>query len=114
MIACRYVERNAFTAELCAAPDQWRFGSLYRWKRGTSAERKLLSRWPIPRSPSWVEKVEMALSDRELQRFQWSEKRGCPFGDEAWAESTAIKFDLEMTMRPRGRPRKVQRDKQVS
>ena len=24
---CRYVERNAFTADLCESPDKWRFGS---------------------------------------------------------------------------------------
>jgi len=40
---CRYVERNAFTADLCEALDQWRFGSLYRWAHCSAAEKSMLS-----------------------------------------------------------------------
>ena len=36
LTVCRYVERNAYTAELCESPDQWRFGSLWRWAHGTA------------------------------------------------------------------------------
>ena len=66
LTVCRYVERNAYTAELCAAPDQWRFGSLHRWKYGATAEKKLLSGWPIPRSSHWVDKVAMALEEEKV------------------------------------------------
>jgi putative transposase len=48
----------------------------------------------------------MAISDRELKRLEWSETRGCPFGEETWVEQVARTFDLETTMRPRERPRK--------
>ena len=45
---CRYVERNAYSADLCAAPDLWHYGSLYCWRHGTQKEKALLTKWPIP------------------------------------------------------------------
>ena len=110
---------GAFERILCEAAERFRVELFCyclmqnHWKHGASSEKKLLSGWPIPRSPHWVDKVAMALSDRELKRLRWSERRGCPFGDDAWTESTARKFDLETTMRPRGRPRKFKLDEQV-
>lgn len=106
LTVCRYVERNAFAADLCDSPDDWRFGSLYRWQHGTAKEKSLLAAWPIPRHRDWIRCVTMALSDQEINRLHWSKARGCPFGEQGWVESTARRFDLEMTMRPRGRPRK--------
>lgn len=106
LTVCRYVERNAFTAELCDSPDAWRFGSLYRWKHGVAKGKSLLSVWPIPRHRDWVRVVTMALSDKDLKRLRWSKERGSPFGEETWVESVARRCDLEMTLRPRGRPRK--------
>ena len=104
---CRYVERNAFTADLCESPDQWRFGSLYRWRHGTTKEKSLLSKWPISRRPNWVRWVSEPLTTKEQKRLQWSMQRGAPFGEETWVESAARKLNLESTMRPRGRPRKA-------
>jgi putative transposase len=106
LTVCRYVERNALAAQLCETPDAWRFGSLHRWKHGTAKEKSLLTTWPIPRHRDWIGCVTMALTDKEIQRLHWSKTRGCPFGEETWVESVARRFDLEMTMRPRGRPRK--------
>ena len=104
---CRYVERNAFTAELCESPDDWKYGSLYRWRHGTPKEKSLLSKWPISRRPNWVRWVSEPLTPKEQKRLQWSIQRGAPFGEETWVESTARKLDLESTMRPRGRPKKA-------
>lgn len=68
LILCRYVERNAFAANLCSEPDQWRHGSLYRWRHGigfvdghsptrlrlVGAIEKLLSnRVPTGTKPGW-------------------------------------------------------------
>ncbi len=103
---CRYVERNAMTGGLCEQPDRWRYGSLWRWKYGNAVEKSLLDPWPIPRRANWVEWVARALSAKEQQQLLWCIKRGCPFGDEGWVETTARRLDLESTMRPRGRPKK--------
>ncbi|TWU48926.1 Transposase IS200 like protein [Rubripirellula tenax] len=103
----RYVERNAFSAELCQSPEDWRFGSLWRWNSGTTTERSLLTPWPIARRPDWIGWVRRTLSDRELERLRWCVQRGSPFGGEAWVESIARRYDLESTLRPRGRPKKT-------
>ncbi len=104
---CRYVERNAFAAGLCAEPDQWRYGSLYRWRYGTAAEKALLTAWPIARHANWIQHVRTDFSKAEQKQIDWSMKRGVPFGNETWVESTARKFGLESTMRPHGRPKKL-------
>ena len=114
LTVCRYVERNAYTAELCKAPEKWRFGSLFRWSHGSMQEKRLLSSWPIPRRQNWVQYVRMELSTKEIERLHWSITRGCPFGEDTWVESVARHFNLEMTMRPRGRPRKFKTAKKTT
>ncbi|MEM1067737.1 MAG: transposase [Planctomycetota bacterium] len=104
---CRYVERNAYSAGLCTAPDQWRYGSAWRRRYGSPEERAMLAQWPIERPVSWDESVRAELSVKELEKLRWCVRRGCPFGDETWVESTARRLDLESTLRPRGRPRKL-------
>lgn len=102
----RYVERNALRAKLVRRAEQWRWGSLYRWLRGSAEDRKLLSPWPIPRIPNWVEHVNQPMTDAEADALGASMARGIPFGTESWRESTVGALGLEMTLRPRGRPRR--------
>jgi putative transposase len=59
----------------------------------------------MARLPGWVDKVNTALSDKELAAVRLSAQRGKPLGDEGWVESTARRLNLESTMRPRGRKR---------
>src|SRR5437868_897281 len=51
----RYVERNALRANLARRAEHWRWGSLYRWLRGSADDRRLLAAWPLPRPAGWVE-----------------------------------------------------------
>lgn len=106
LTVCRYVERNAYSANLCSRPENWRWSSLFRWQQGTTDERRILSAWPVRRRSNWSSWVATELTEPEKKQIHWSIKRGVPFGDESWVESIARKFDLESTMRPRGRPRK--------
>jgi len=46
------------------------------------------------------------VTDAELQSIKRSEVRGSPYGDEAWTDATAKHLGLEVSLRPRGRPRK--------
>ena len=103
-VLCRYVERNALAAGLCDRAEDWRFGSLHRWLgRGGGP---LLSSWPMPRRPGWVDHVNRALSEKEEAQLRRAIDRGQPFGDAGWVETTARKYNLESTLRKRGRPRK--------
>jgi putative transposase len=102
----RYIERNALRANLVRRAEQWRWGSLYRWLRGSAEDRQLLAAWPLPRKPSWVAHVNAPQTEAELAALRRGVQRGCPLGDEAWLERTARKLGLESTLRPPGRPKK--------
>ncbi len=105
-VVCRYVERNALRAGLATAAEDWKWGSLYRWLAKPEPEPALLSPWPMARLPKWSARVNEPLTAKELAAVRWSVKRGSPYGDQAWVESTARRLGLESTLRPRGRPRK--------
>ena len=101
---CRYVERNALRAELVERAEDWRWGSLWRWLQKSEPEPALLSPWPLPRLPRWVERVNEPLTDDELAAIRTSAKRGSPYGEASWIESSVKRLGLESTLRPRGRP----------
>ncbi len=104
LTVCRYVERNALRAELVQRAEDWRWGSLWRWHQPAEPSPSLLSPWPIPRSPNWIDKVNEPLTDRELAAIRNAAQRGCPLGEPSWVESTAERLGLSSTLRPRGRP----------
>jgi len=103
---CRYVERNALRANLVERAEDWRCGSLYRWKFGTPKEKSLLSKRPLPRLPIWTEHVNQPLADGELKAIRRSILRGRPLGDSDWTKKIARRLGLETTLRARGRPKK--------
>lgn len=78
LAVCRYVEREAYTAGLCDAPAPWRFGSLWRWALGTTAEKSLLAAWPIPRCPNWIDFVAAPLTDKEQKEMLRSISKARP------------------------------------
>ena len=101
---CRYVERNALRAELVERAEDWLWGSLWHWLQKPEPGTGLLSPWPIPRLPRWVERVNEPLTATELAAIRTSAKRGSPFGEASWVESSVKRLGLESTLRPRGRP----------
>jgi putative transposase len=100
----RYVERNALRAGLVRRAEQWRWGSLDRWLRGSAADKALLAAWPLPRKADWVAHVNAAQTEAELQAVLRSIVRGSPMGDASWSGRTARRLGLESTLRPPGRP----------
>ncbi len=104
-LVCRYVERNALRAGLVDRAEDWQWGSLWRWAQKSDQDPKLLSAWPVARLPRWIDRVNAALSEQELDAVRRCAQRGTPLGDVRWVESTARRLGLESTMRPRGRPR---------
>lgn len=107
LAVCRYVERNAYSAKLCKTVDSWRFGSLWRWCHGTPKQKCLLSPWPIPRRPGWVDWVAKPFTVREQNKLRQCVQRGTPYGESDWVQSMTSQHGLESTVRPRGRPRKM-------
>ena len=103
---CRYVERNALSANLVRRAEDWQWCSLHRWKHGTLAERSLLAAWPLARRPGWIEHVNAPQTDAELAALRRSIQRGCPLGESSWTRKIVSTLGLETTLRPRGRPQK--------
>jgi len=106
LLVCRYVERNALRAGLVRRAEDWTWGSLSRWLDEPEREPRLLSAWPIARSPRWAERVNRPLTAAELKAVRHSVNRGSPFGDENWVQAISRHLNLQSTLRPRGRPKK--------
>lgn len=102
----RYVERNALRAKLVRRAEDWRWGSLYRWLKGSADQRSLLSAWPLPRQAGWVDHVNAPQTEAEVAAMQRSMERGSPLGSASWTNRAIRRLDLESTVRPRGRPKK--------
>ena len=102
----RYVERNAVRASLVRRAEQWRWGSLHRWLRGSTDDKALLAAWPLPRKASWIDHVNSPLTQAELAAVRRCIQRGNPFGVSPWSERTIRRLGLESTVRPQGRPKK--------
>lgn len=103
-VVCRYVERNALTANLVRQAEDWRWGSLWNWCGGKSLIK--LASWPVARLPGWIARVNQALTEKEQEAVARSIQRNCPLGDADWTQDTARRLKLESTIRPKGRPRK--------
>jgi len=108
LVVCRYVERNPLRANLVQRAEDWPFGSLWRWSRRPEPLPQLLTPWPIRRVANWIERVNQPLSEKELNALRGCVQRGRPFGAEAWVKEVAQRTGLGSTLRPRGRPRKLQ------
>jgi putative transposase len=106
LTVARYVERNPLRANLVRRAEDWRWGSLHRWLRGSAEERALLAAWPMARRANWAAHVNSPQTEAEVMALGRSVERGVPWGDAAWTERTASRLGLESTLRPRGRPRK--------
>ncbi len=74
--------------------------------QGTADERALLADGPLPLPARWVQHVNRAQHEGELQAIRRSVQRGQPYGKEPWIATTAGRLGLESTLRPRGRPKR--------
>ncbi len=104
----RYVERNPLRSNLCETAEEWLYGSAWRWAFGDAAARDLLAPWPIPRPRQWRSNVNKPQNEQELKAICESLRRGSPFGSSQWVTQSAVRLQLEYTLRPRGRPKSKQ------
>lgn len=61
----------------------------------------------VTKVPQWVQRMNRVVSKEEEEQPKRCIVTGQPFGDPGWVESTAREYNLESTMRKRGRSRKV-------
>lgn len=108
LTASRYVEANALRANLVRRAEDWRWGSLWRRQRSLEDQPPRLHDWPVARPADWLSYVSQKPEATELEAVRRSARRGCPYGDEVWVQSTAEQLGLTTTLRARGRPPKDQ------
>ncbi|MBS3822048.1 MAG: hypothetical protein KGY81_09840, partial [Phycisphaerae bacterium] len=57
------------------------------------------------RPEDWLRYVNRPPTDDERAALRRCMQRGCPFGRERWVKQMAREYNLESTLRPRGRPK---------
>jgi hypothetical protein len=85
-------------------------GSLNRWLEEPEREPRLLSVWPIARSPRWAERINKPLNAAELKVVRTSINRGSPFGDGNGVLAISRHLNLQSTFLPLVRLKKKSPD----
>jgi hypothetical protein len=68
----RSIERNPLAAGLVERAGLWRWSRLWVRRHGADAIKALLSAWPIASPVDWPDRVNAALSAKELERMRVS------------------------------------------
>ncbi len=102
----RYVERNALKANLVTKAEEWRWGSAYCREYGVPKQKKLLALWPVQQPKNYLVWLNQLQSEDEESVIEKSIKRGNPYGGSSWSKNIIKKFNLKMTIKSKGRPKK--------
>jgi putative transposase len=109
----RYIEANPLRARLVQHVDDYRWSSYGVHGRGDASELvdrlvvyEELSPYPQVRQRKWSEKVHLPMDGPTSLAIRRSVETGLPYGSQRWVRSLATKLHLDLTVRPRGRPKK--------
>lgn len=112
----RYIEANPLRARLVVRAEDYPWSS-YRM-HGLGEHDELVDRlitydelspYAAVRRRIWERKVHQPIEDQTLAAIRRSSATGLPYGDDGWVDRLAKKLGLDLTIRPRGRPRKTER-----
>jgi len=104
----RYVEGKAACEGETKRAQDWRGSSLWARQSGPKELKAVFSDWPGGIPAGWTRFVNQPIPELERMRLETCEFRGRPYGEDAWVKRTVAKLGLQHTVRPQGRPRKVQ------
>ncbi len=102
---CRYVEANARRAKLVKQAELWRWSSLWVRRNRQSVLARWLRPWPVDRPRNWLADVNRPIDEEAAQQVRQALVRGVPLGEKRWTTRVADRLGLDITLRPRGRPR---------
>lgn len=106
LTVCRYVERNALRANLVERAENWRWGSLWHRHNDRHTSTPLLDDWPVKIPDNWTGHVNQPQTAEELDTLRKCVRRGQPFGGATWMSNMVERYNLQSTLRTRGRPTK--------
>lgn len=101
----QYIESNPLRAELVENSCDWQYSSL-AIRNGIEKERLRTHSGPVTLPATWNRDVNILPDEVADAKLQNCIKRGTPFGDDKWIEKASQKLGLEITLKPRGRPKK--------
>lgn len=103
----RFVESHPLRIGLVESVQEWQWSSAWRRGKENDSSSPLLSMPPVPLPLDWSEQWRVEMPTETLDRIKHCIQRSCPYGDAGWVQKTAVRLDLESTLRPRGRPKKI-------
>jgi putative transposase len=68
-------------------------------------DKAILAAWPLEAPKDWLERVNRADNEKELEGLRRSVHRGRPYGAKDWQQQIAKRLGLESAYRSAGRPR---------
>lgn len=109
----RYIEANPLRAKLVPRAEDYPWSSYRAHGLGEMDELvdslsifDAISPYPSIRRRRWAEKVHLAMREHNLDAIRRSSATGLPYGNAAWVRKLSQRLDLDLVIRPRGRPRK--------
>ncbi|MGA2032927.1 MAG: transposase [Thermoguttaceae bacterium] len=109
----RYIEANPFRARLVGQAGKYRWSSFASHGDGVAdalldpvVPYDALAAYPAVRQRRWSAYVHQVPEETELAAIRRSSETGLPYGAPDWVEHLCRKLKLDLTIRPRGRPRK--------
>ena len=110
----RYIEANPLRAKLVKRADRYPWSSYPVHGLGEADELvdslityEELSPLAKVRQRKWAQQVHRPIDEASLDAIRRSSATGLPYGDSAWVKRLARRLELDLTIRPRGRPRKT-------
>jgi len=101
----KYVEANALRAKLVKRAQDWQWGSLYLRYKNSKLEKNLLTPWPVSIPRDYLRQVNLLISAPTLVDIRRSVNRSRPLGEDNWVQNKVMRYDLDYTIRERGRPK---------
>jgi putative transposase len=114
----RYIEANPLRAGMVERAGEYRWSSFACHGDGRPdalltlpAAYEALAARAAARQRRWTAYVHRTPDEAELAAIRRSGDTGLPYGERSWADRLCRRLNLDLTIRPRGRPRKVQSEK---
>ena len=109
----RYIEANPLRAAIVERAEDYPWSSYPAHGLGAANELidrlapyEELSPYSAVRQRNWAKAVHQPIEEKLLASIRRSSDSGLPFGDRQWVRRLSEKLNLDLTIRPRGRPRK--------